>query len=63
VKEAARIVKITGQNAFRIGLNGGKYWRRPKLSNSEVVAPDIHGSERLLVTCNSDIGHLLKLVY
>jgi len=23
---------------------------------------DKHGSERPLVTCNSDIGHLLKLV-
>jgi len=32
VKEAARIMKITGQNASRIGLNGRKYWKRPKLS-------------------------------
>ena len=38
VKEAARVMKIAGQNASRIGLNGGKYWRRPKLWNNEVVA-------------------------
>jgi hypothetical protein len=28
------------KNAARIGLNGRKSLRRPKLSNSEVVAPE-----------------------
>jgi len=31
------------KNAARIGLNGRKSLRRPKLTNSEVVAPEEEG--------------------